>query len=93
MVESRIPFSHQSGNNATGIRTGKLACNDGYRADPPDGRPVKEESVLRNPANKGSALLMVLWLTVGLAAIAFGLANSVRAETERASTSADGPWQ
>ena len=33
---------------------------------------------------------MVLWLTAGLAAIAFGLANSVRAETERASTSADG---
>ena len=36
----------------------------------------------------GSALLSVLWLSVALAAIAFALSNTVRGETERASTAA-----
>lgn len=39
---------------------------------------------------KGSALLMVLWLTAALAAIAFSLANTVRGEVERTSTEVDG---
>jgi len=38
----------------------------------------------------GSALLIVLWLTAALAAIAFSLAGSVRGEVERASTMLDG---
>jgi general secretion pathway protein K len=38
----------------------------------------------------GSALLAVLWLSAALGAIAFAVANSVRAETERASTYAEG---
>jgi general secretion pathway protein K len=38
---------------------------------------------------RGSALLAVLWLTAALAAIAFTVAASVRAETERASTDSD----
>ena len=45
---------------------------------------------LKCVAEKGGALLTVLWLSAGLTAIAFGLANSVRAETERASFAADG---
>jgi general secretion pathway protein K len=40
-------------------------------------------------ANRGSALLAVLWLTAALSAIAFTVANTVRAETERTSTAVD----
>src|SRR5260370_19218318 len=40
-------------------------------------------------APTGSALLMVLWLSAALSAIAFTVANTVRAETERTSTSID----
>src|SRR3984893_16381888 len=40
--------------------------------------------------NKGAALLAVLWLAAALSAIAFTLANTVRGETERSSTDADG---
>jgi general secretion pathway protein K len=39
---------------------------------------------------RGSALLAVLWLAAGLAAIALALSNTVRGETERASTQSDG---
>jgi len=39
--------------------------------------------------NKGSALLAVLWLSAALSAIAFSVANTVRAETERTSTEVD----
>lgn len=38
---------------------------------------------------RGSALLMVLWISAALAAVAFSLANSVRGETERTSTALD----
>src|SRR5215472_2989712 len=37
----------------------------------------------------GSALLAVLWLAAGLSAIAFGVATTVRGETERTSTATD----
>jgi general secretion pathway protein K len=40
--------------------------------------------------SRGGALLAVLWLSAALAAIAFALANTVRGETERASTAVDG---
>ncbi len=43
----------------------------------------------RNPGERGAALLAVLWLTAALAAIAFTVASTVRAETERAATEAD----
>ena len=39
---------------------------------------------------RGGALLTVLWLSAGLAAIAFSVSSSVRTETERVSTSAEG---
>jgi general secretion pathway protein K len=39
---------------------------------------------------RGSALLAVLWMSAALAAIAFSVASTVRSETDRASTSADG---
>lgn len=45
---------------------------------------------LRHIEQRGGALLAVLWLTVALGAIAFSVANTVRGETERASTNADG---
>jgi general secretion pathway protein K len=39
---------------------------------------------------RGSALLMVMWLSAALAAIALSVSATVRAETEHISTSADG---
>jgi general secretion pathway protein K len=39
---------------------------------------------------RGAALLAVLWLAAGLSAIALTIANTVRGETERSSTDADG---
>lgn len=41
-------------------------------------------------SRRGSALIMVLWLSAALSAIAFSVANSVRGETERTSTAVDG---
>jgi len=41
-------------------------------------------------AQRGSALLAVLWLSAALAAIAFSVSSTVRTETERVSTSSDG---
>jgi general secretion pathway protein K len=40
--------------------------------------------------NRGAALLAVLWLSAALSAIAFSIATTVRGETERAATFADG---
>ena len=40
--------------------------------------------------DRGSALLAVLWLSAALAAIAFSVSTTVRAETDRVSTAADG---
>jgi len=51
---------------------------------------------MKTPTTKGSrrrrgaALLLVLWLSAALSAIAFTLANIVRSEIERSSTDADG---
>jgi general secretion pathway protein K len=42
-----------------------------------------------NKASKGSALLMVLWLTAALSAIGLAVANNVRSETERTETNVD----
>jgi len=41
-------------------------------------------------SQRGSALLAVLWLSAALAAIAFSVSSTVRSETDRVSTSADG---
>ncbi len=41
-------------------------------------------------ARKGGALLAVLWLSAALAAIAFSVATSIRAESDRVFTSAEG---
>src|ERR1700722_12858223 len=41
-------------------------------------------------SERGSALLAVLWLAAALAAIAFSVATSVRSETDRVASSADG---
>jgi len=45
---------------------------------------------MRLKSTRGGVLLAVLWLSAALAAIAFSLANTVRGETERASTAVDG---
>ena len=52
----------------------------------------KRDKSRRGPssAQHGSALLAVLWLSAALAAIALSVAATVRAETGRVSTSADG---
>src|SRR6185503_6687854 len=39
---------------------------------------------------QGGALLTVLWVSAALAAIAFSVSISIRAETDRAATAADG---
>src|SRR5689334_17575990 len=44
----------------------------------------------RPTCRRGSALLAVLWLAAALSAIAFSLANTVRGEVERTSTTVDG---
>jgi general secretion pathway protein K len=41
-------------------------------------------------SSRGGALLAVLWLSAALSAIAYSLANTVRGEVERTSTSVDG---
>lgn len=46
-------------------------------------------SSCRRPAERGAALLAVLWLSAALSAIAFTVATSVRAETERTTTDVD----
>jgi general secretion pathway protein K len=43
-----------------------------------------------NSNRNGAALLAVLWLVAGLSAVALTIANTVRGETERSSTDADG---
>ena len=40
-------------------------------------------------SRKGSALLMVLWLTAALSAVGLAVANNVRGETERTETNVD----
>ena len=44
----------------------------------------------RRKTSRGGALLAVLWLTAALSAIAFSLATTIRAETDRVSTNSDG---
>ncbi|MEQ1947366.1 MAG: type II secretion system protein GspK [Bryobacteraceae bacterium] len=46
--------------------------------------------VKRTSRERGGALLTVLWLSAGLAAIGFSVSSAVRSETDRVSTSADG---
>src|SRR3954468_16757078 len=41
-------------------------------------------------ATRGGALLAVLWLSAGLAAIALAVSSNVRSETDRVSTSGEG---
>jgi general secretion pathway protein K len=43
-----------------------------------------------NPHERGGALLTVMWLSAALAAIAFSVATTVRAETDRVSSASDG---
>lgn len=47
-------------------------------------------SALSQRRQRGGALLTVLWLSAGLAAIALSVSTTVRSETDRVSTSADG---
>jgi general secretion pathway protein K len=47
-------------------------------------------STSNNNSERGGALLAVLWLSAALAAIAFSVSTSVRAETDRVSSAADG---
>lgn len=51
---------------------------------------VRERCTAFRASKKGSALLMVLWLSAALAAIGFSLASTVRGEAERTSTALDG---
>ena len=50
---------------------------------------ASQRQARRPVPRRGSALLMVLWISAALAAIAFSLANTVRGETDRTSTVLD----
>ena len=52
-------------------------------------KPVRFRAARVSKRAHGSALLAVLWLSAALSAIAFTVANTVRAETERTSTEVD----
>ena len=43
-----------------------------------------------NRSQRGSALIAVLWMSAALAAIAFSVSSTVRSETDRVATNADG---
>ncbi len=60
------------------------------RKDPSDGRLAAGTTGCPTPSQRGGALLIVLWLAAALAAIAFSVATSVRSETDRVASSADG---
>jgi general secretion pathway protein K len=49
----------------------------------------RAELPARSTGRRGTALLAVLWLSAALSAIAFTIATTVRAETERTSTEVD----
>jgi general secretion pathway protein K len=68
---------------ATFSRVGWVACPFRARISRRKGRPGGL------PYRRGSALLTVLWISAGLAAVGFALANTVRGETDRASTALD----
>src|SRR6476660_724176 len=46
--------------------------------------------ILRPAKTRGGALLAVLWLSAGLAAIALSVSSNVRSETDRVSPAGDG---
>src|ERR1019366_7265210 len=50
----------------------------------------RELPPLRYKQTRGGALLAVLWLSAGLAAIALSVSSNVRSETDRVSTSGEG---
>ncbi len=51
---------------------------------------MRTQTPTNSAGRRGAALLLVLWLSAALSAIAFELANTVRGEVERSSTDADG---
>ena len=51
---------------------------------------AQEKSAGNSRTRRGSALLMVLWLSAALSVIGFSLATTIRGETERTSTALDG---
>jgi general secretion pathway protein K len=53
-------------------------------------RAVRKKPTAVSKTQQGAALLAVLWLAAGLSAIALTIASTVRGETERSSTDADG---
>lgn len=52
--------------------------------------PGFDAEARRRGEKRGSALLLVLWISAALAAIVFSLSNTVRGETERTATAVDG---
>ncbi len=78
-------FGHASGaRNFLCLRRGcDCGCGENYE-------PVGREGKCRGKQyRRGSALLMVLWLTAALAAIGLAVASNVRGETERTETNVD----
>jgi len=77
------------------MSTSNVVAGWGGPPGPPFGReasasPTDPKRGPGGPRHKrGSALLTVLWISAALAAVGFALANTVRGETERTSTTVD----
>jgi general secretion pathway protein K len=70
---------------------GRWSAKEAARTTAQDRSAFAPGSVLHGKGNRrGGALLTVLWLSAALAAIAFSVATTVRAETDRVSSASDG---
>src|SRR5437763_8424658 len=95
------PKAHQIGD--AGLRPAKASRARPWTGDGDQHWRAQLASAGRRPAvlkdkacrpgglryRRGSALLTVLWISAALAAVGFALANTVRGETERTSTTVD----
>ncbi len=91
VCEKTLPYGR--GSERCFTQFGPLAAARGCRSTIVAQRVSKgtnlRAATARERDARGSALLAVLWLTAALSAIAFTVANTVRAETERTSTEVD----
>jgi general secretion pathway protein K len=79
--------------SAAGPPAGQCRRQDapvGLSAPAGAGSPAWTRRSVPRERERGGALLTVLWLSAGLAAIGFSVASTVRTETERVSTAAEG---
>ena len=98
-ISDRMPPQFWSGQRNPASVVAEKGCSEVNRqaksgTDPQTGPPAPprefQKAVPELNAQRGSALLAVLWVSAALAAIAFSLSNTVLGETGRTSTAMDG---